>query len=96
MVRALRSLSVMTSFAVALSLLSSQAVAIDTADTRLLSAPAITEGRIAFVYGDDIWVAAADGSSPRRITSHAGAEQNPYFSPDGRHHRVHGELRREC
>ena len=59
--------------------------ALDTADTRLLSTPAITEGKIAFVYADDIWVADADGSNPRRVTSHPGEEQNPYFSPDGKH-----------
>ncbi len=57
----------------------------DRADTRLLATPAITQGKIAFVYGDDIWVAGADGSNPRRVTSHPGEEQNPSFSPDGRH-----------
>src|SRR5262245_15025262 len=62
-----------------------RAHALDTAGTRLLSTPAITEGRIAFGYADDIWVADPDGKNPRRLTSHPGAEQNPYFSPDGRH-----------
>ena len=57
----------------------------EDADTRMLWSPAITEGKIAFVYADDIWVAGPDGSNPRRVTSHPGAEQNPYFSPDGRH-----------
>ena len=54
-------------------------------DTRLLSTPAITEGKIAFVYADDIWVADSDGANPRRLTSHPGEEQNPYFAPDGKH-----------
>src|SRR5262249_47183085 len=38
-----------------------------------------------FVYADDIWVADSDGKHPRRLTGHPGAEQNPSFSPDGRH-----------
>ncbi len=61
------------------------ALALDSSDTRLLSNPAIAEGKIAFVYADDIWVADSDGSNPRRVTSHAGEERNPYFSPDGKH-----------
>ncbi len=68
-----------------LTLSSGLARALDTADTRLLSTPAITEGKLAFVYADDIWVADADGGHPRRLTSHPGQEQNPYFSPDGKH-----------
>ncbi len=59
--------------------------ALDTSDTRLLATPAIAEGKIAFAYADDIWVADADGKNPRRVTSHPGEEQNPYFSPDGKH-----------
>jgi tricorn protease len=59
--------------------------AVDTLDTRLLASPAITEGKIAFVYADDIWVADADGGAARRLTSHPGEEQSPAFSPDGKH-----------
>ena len=77
------------SFAIALSigmaLIPIGARALDTSDTRLLSTPAIAEGKIAFAYADDIWIADADGSNPRRVTSHAGEEQNPYFSPAGKH-----------
>jgi tricorn protease len=51
----------------------------------MLASPAITEGRIAFVYADDLWVANADGTAPRRLTSHPGVEQNPRFAPDGKH-----------
>ena len=65
--------------------LATESRAVDTADTRLLSTPAITEGKIAFVYADDIWVADSDGAHPRRLTSHPGEEQNPYFAPDGKH-----------
>ena len=67
-----------------LSLFAGEVCALDITDTRFLSTPAITTGKIAFVYADDIWVADADGSHPRRVTSHPGEEQSPYFSPDGR------------
>ncbi len=77
--------SLAIAFSIGMAIIPIGASAIDTADTRLLSTPAITEGKIAFVYADDIWVAGADGSNPRRLTSHAGEEQNPYFSPDGKH-----------
>ena len=59
--------------------------AVDTSDTRLLASPAITEGKISFVYGDDVWVAGADGTGARRLTSHTGQERSPYFAPDGKH-----------
>src|SRR5271166_6903896 len=59
--------------------------AVDTSDTRLLASPATTEGKISFVYGDDFWVAGADGTGARRLTSHTGQERSPYFAPDGKH-----------
>lgn len=42
------------------------------------------DGRIAFTYQDDIWVANADGSAPRRLTAHVARDIMPRFSPDGR------------
>ncbi len=57
--------------------------AIDTNDTRLLWQPAISKTHIAFIYGEDLWVANRDGSYPRRITVSEGQESNPVFSPDG-------------
>ncbi len=62
---------------------SSTAAAINTTNTRFLNQPAIGGGHIAFVYANDLWVANADGSSPRRLTSDEGVEANPVFSPDG-------------
>ena len=67
-----------------LGLFAREVRALDIADTRFLSTPAITTGKISFVYADDIWVADADGGHPRRLTSHPGEEQSPYFSPDGK------------
>ena len=38
---------------------------------------------MAFAYANDLWVAGADGSGVRRLTSHPGVESGPRFSPDG-------------
>src|SRR5258708_2348508 len=59
-------------------------MAIDTKDTRMLSQPAISADHIAFIYAQDLWVANADGSQPRRLTVSEGIESNPVFSPDGK------------
>ena len=45
--------------------------------------PHICNGRIAFSYHGDIWVANEDGSSPYRLTAHVAMDQFPRFSPDG-------------
>ncbi len=58
--------------------------AVDPVDTRLVGAPAITSGKIAFVYADDVWTADEDGTHARRLTSHPGEEAFPRFSPDGK------------
>ena len=57
--------------------------AIDPKNTRMLSQPAISSNHIAFIYAEDLWVAHADGSQPRRLTVDEGVESNPVFSPDG-------------
>jgi tricorn protease len=59
-------------------------LAIDTKDTLLLSQPAVSASKIAFVYAGDLWVAEIDGRNPRKLTSDLGVESNPVFSPDGR------------
>ena len=41
------------------------------------------DGTIAFTYQDDIWLAGADGSNPRRLTAHVARDFSPRFSPDG-------------
>jgi tricorn protease len=45
---------------------------------------AANDGRIAFSYHGDVWVAEADGSAPRRLTAHIARDEHPRFSPDGR------------
>ncbi|MFL1897462.1 PDZ domain-containing protein [Aquimarina sp. 2-A2] len=54
-------------------------------DTRLLHSPAVSAEHIAFIYAEDLWIAAKDGSNPRRLTVDEGVESNPVFSPDGSH-----------
>jgi tricorn protease len=42
-----------------------------------------SDGRIAFSYHQDIWVADGDGSHARRLTAHLANDTAPRFSPDG-------------
>jgi tricorn protease len=58
-------------------------LAIDTADTRLVSDPATNGRQVVFAYANDLWTASADGSGVRPLTSHPGVEGGPRFSPDG-------------
>ncbi|HXK09312.1 MAG TPA: PDZ domain-containing protein [Vicinamibacteria bacterium] len=67
----------------ALALLAPAAGAIDVGDTRLVSEPATSGRLVAFAYANDLWIAGADGTDVRRLTSHPGVESGPRFSPDG-------------
>ncbi len=51
--------------------------------TRLLRHPALSRDSVAFEYAGDLWISARTGGDARRLTSTAGAETEPYFSPDG-------------
>jgi tricorn protease len=51
--------------------------------TKMLTQPALSADRVAFVYGNDLWTARLDGSGVQRITSGPGLKSNPAFSPDG-------------
>ena len=42
-----------------------------------------SNGKLAFVRAGDIWVIAADGSVPTRLTTHPASDRSPRFSPDG-------------
>ncbi|PYQ67332.1 MAG: peptidase S41 [Acidobacteria bacterium] len=55
----------------------------DIHDTRLLTEPAISADRIAFIYAGDLWTCGLDGGNVRRLTSDVGFESSPAFSPDG-------------
>jgi tricorn protease len=51
---------------------------------RLMRFPDIYKDKIAFMYGGDLWLASSNGGVARQITSHAGRELFPKFSPDGK------------
>ena len=51
---------------------------------RLMRFPDVSNDKIAFSYGGDIWLVGKDGGVARRITSHPGQELFPKFSPDGK------------
>ncbi|HUW93246.1 MAG TPA: PDZ domain-containing protein [Bacteroidales bacterium] len=77
----LRTLSLLFSFMVLTPALS---WGINTSDTRMLSQPAISADKIAFIYAEDLWVTNLDGTQPKRLTVDEGIESNPAFSPDGK------------
>jgi tricorn protease len=56
----------------------------DIHDTRLLSEPAVSADRIAFIYANDLWTCDLEGRNVRRLTSDVGVESSPTFSPDGK------------
>ncbi|HEY7528473.1 MAG TPA: hypothetical protein VH660_04925, partial [Candidatus Deferrimicrobiaceae bacterium] len=56
----------------------------DIRDTRMLSEPAISNDRIAFIYAGDLWTCDLSGGAVRRITADVGLESSPAFSPDGK------------
>lgn len=51
--------------------------------TRLLRHPTVSRDLVAFEYAGDLWTVSRKGGEARRLTSTAGAEIDPYFSPDG-------------
>jgi tricorn protease len=53
-------------------------------ETLLLGSPSVSNNKIAFAYGGDVWLADRDGSHPQRITVNPGVEINPMLSPDGK------------
>ncbi|MGF1455968.1 MAG: PDZ domain-containing protein [Alphaproteobacteria bacterium] len=55
----------------------------DDHETLLLRSPTLSDTQLAFVYAGDIWIANRDGTAPRRLTTGAASEREPYFSPDG-------------
>jgi tricorn protease len=53
------------------------------AEPLLLQKPTINKTHIVFVYAGDLWSVPRDGGDAVRITSGAGTETDPAFSPDG-------------
>src|ERR1043166_2248493 len=50
---------------------------------RLLRHPTYANGKVAFSYLGDIWIANDNGSDPHRVTDHKARDVYPRFSPDG-------------
>ncbi len=65
------------------SSLLAEATAFAEIDARMLRYPAVSSERIAFVYAGDIWLVARRGGTAVRLSSSAGEESFPRFSPDG-------------
>jgi tricorn protease len=57
----------------------------------LFQRPTVSATQIAFVYAGDLWIVARDGGVAQRLTSGAGIETRPYFSPDGKEIAFTGE-----
>ena len=53
-------------------------------EARLLRYPDYSQGRVAFTYLADIWVANEDGSNVQRLTVNTARDAFPRFSPDGK------------
>ena len=49
----------------------------------LLQKPRLSRTHIALVYAGDLWTVPRDGGVAQRLTSGAGVETNPIYSPDG-------------
>jgi tricorn protease len=64
-------------------LLTAAAVAV-AAPSELFRTPAVSRTQIVFHYAGDLWTVAREGGGARRLTSSAGEETSPAFSPDGR------------
>lgn len=52
-------------------------------DAVLLRTPDVSDTQIVFQYGGDLWLAGREGGTAARLTSAAGSETLPKFSPDG-------------
>jgi tricorn protease len=52
-------------------------------DARMFRQPAVSAEKIAFVYAGDIWLVPKTGGTAVRLSSPAGEESFPRFSPDG-------------
>ena len=49
----------------------------------LMQHPDVSDTQVAFIYGEDVWVASKNGGIANRLSSPDGVERYPKFSPDG-------------
>ncbi len=64
-------------------LLSVSFIATAAEETRLLRFPTIHGDRVVFTYAGDLYAVATTGGTARKLTTDAGYESFPRFSPDG-------------
>ncbi len=50
---------------------------------KMLRHPSYSNGKVAFSYLGDIWIASETGAGAQRLTDNAARDQFPRFSPDG-------------
>jgi tricorn protease len=53
-------------------------------EAKLVRSPTYHDGKVAFSYLGDIWIAREDGSGIVRLTANKARDLNPRFSPDGK------------
>jgi tricorn protease len=58
-------------------------ISADSTAPLLLQKPTLSRTHIAFVYAGDLWTVPRAGGPAQRLTSGAGVETNPVYSPDG-------------
>jgi len=51
---------------------------------KLIQFPDVSEDKICFTFGDDLWIVDKQGGDAQRLASPIGRETNPKFSPDGK------------
>ncbi|MBT8229671.1 MAG: PDZ domain-containing protein, partial [Bacteroidia bacterium] len=52
-------------------------------DAKLIQFPDVSDTQICFTFGDDLWIVSKSGGDATKLSSPAGRETNPKFSPDG-------------
>ena len=53
------------------------------AQVKLLRHPTYSNGKVAFSYLGDLWIASENGSGVQRLTDNQARDVYPRFSPDG-------------
>jgi tricorn protease len=66
-----------------LSLVLVSPVLLAQVDARMLQYPDVSQTQIVFSYAGDLWVVPKEGGTALRLSSPAGEELYPQFSPDG-------------
>src|SRR5580658_3436536 len=66
-----------------LAVLATAALGTAADEPLLLQKPTLSKTHVVFAYAGDLWSVPRDGGNAIRLTSGAGDESDPAFSPDG-------------